>query len=253
MKIMSKHAVLLMALAASTVNAADLDDVLASSEKKVKASKASQVKIDSMAEKTQDIVSEYRQTSKLVDDLKVYNRKLEIQIENQNKRLQQIETSIADVQVIQRQITPLIERMIDSLEEFIALDMPFHMEDRKNSIVMLRNNLDRPDLSTAEKFRQVLEVYKIENEYGRKVDSYKDKIDIDGVEREVSMLRIGRIALLYQTSDLEKVGMWDQASRSWVALNPSDYRNAIRKGIRIATNKATTDILELPIAVTESN
>ena len=83
-------------------------------------------------------------------------------------------------------------------------------------IAFLRANLDRSDVSIAEKFRQVLEAYKIENEYGRKIDAYKGSIEIEGVERDVNFLRVGRISFLYQTTDTEMSGAWDQASRSWV-------------------------------------
>lgn len=232
--------------------AADLDDVLTSSEKKVTAAQQSQQKIDNLADKTTELFEEYRATGKVVEDLKVYNRKLEIQIDKQQQRLQQIEKSIAEVQVMQRQITPLIERMIDSLEQFVSLDIPFHKAEREQRIAFLRSNFDKPELSVAEKFRQVLEAYKIENEYGRKIDSYSDVITIDGTEREVTMFRVGRIALLYQTSDMAQAGMWDQQNRKWQPLDADEYRDAIRGGIRIANKQASTNILEVPVPAAEA-
>ena len=239
-------------MAMATVQAASLDDVNKSNARKTSAAQGSQKKIDGLAEKESDLVVDFRQTSKLVDDLKVYNSKLNIQIDKQQQRLLHIEKSIADVQVIQRQITPLITRMIDSLEQFVALDMPFHQQERAQRIQFLRANLDRPDLTVAEKFRQVLEAYKIENEYGRKLDSYSDKLAIDGVERDVPMLLVGRIALLYQTADLQHTGMWDKKAGEFIALDASDYRNAVRKGTRMANKQANTNILELPIAAPEA-
>ena len=232
--------------------AADLDDVLKSSEQKLQAAQSSQQKIDGLAEKTQDIVEDYREASKIVDDLKVYNRKLEIQIDKQSQKIQRIEQSIANVKVIQRQIMPQIIKMVDALEDFIKLDVPFHQQEREQRIGFLRANIDRPDLSVAEKFRQVLEAYKIENEYGRKIDTYIATVPIAGVEREVSILRVGRIALLYQTSDKEHSGMWDGQSRQWVALDQGEYQEAIRKGLRIAKKQASIDILELPVAAPEA-
>ena len=239
-------------LAMATAQAASLDDVNKSNARKTAAAQGSQKKIDALADNKVDIVADYRQTAKLVDDLKVYNTKLGIQIDNQQQRLQHIEKSIADVQVIQRQITPLITRMIDSLEQFIALDMPFHEQERAQRIAFLRSNLDRPDLSVAEKFRQVLEAYKIENEYGRKIDSYSSKVTIEGVERDVTLLRVGRIALLYQTADLQHTGMWDKKAGEFIALEASDYRDAVRKATRIANKQANINILELPIAAPEA-
>ena len=162
--------------AALSGHAADLDDINKSSEKKTKAAQQSQQRIDAIADKTRNIVSEYRTTSKLVEDLKIYNRKLEIQIDNQRQRLKKIENAIADVKVIQRQIPPLLEKMINTLDQFVVLDMPFHKEERIERVGFLRSNLERADISSAEKFRQVLEAYKIENEYGRKIDTYTDTV-----------------------------------------------------------------------------
>jgi hypothetical protein len=184
--------------------------------------------------------------------LKVYNTRLQKQIDNQTARITEIDGSIDQVTVISRQITPLIIRMIDGLEKFVELDVPFHQEERQKRIASLRANLDRSDLSVAEKFRQVLDAYKIENEYGRKIDAYKGNVDIDGVERDVNFLRVGRIALLYQTTDTEVSGAWDQASRSWVALDRGEYRNAIMKGLRIARKEASIDLMSIPVAAPEA-
>ena len=126
-------------------------------------------------------------------------------------------------------------------------------EGIRDDIEFLRANLDRSDVSVAEKFRQVLEAYKIENEYGRKIDAYKGSVEIDGTERDVNFFRVGRIALLYQTTDTEISGAWDQASRSWVPLDRGEFRNAIMKGLRIARKEASIDLMNLPVAAPEAN
>ena len=115
----------------------------------------------------------------------------------------------------------------------------------------MRGILDRSDVSVAEKFRQVLEAYKIENEFGRKIEAYKGSVPIDGVERDVNFFRVGRVALLYQTTDSEVSGAWDNNKREWVELSSGAYRSAIQKGLRIARKEASIDLLTLPIASPE--
>ena len=80
--------------------------------------------------------------------------------------------------------------------------------------------LDKSNQTVAENFRQVLEVYKIENEYGRKIEAYDASIDFngDGQERKVDIFRVGRIALLYKTEDGKEVGRWNNETRSWEEL-----------------------------------
>jgi hypothetical protein len=238
--------------AVAAVQASTLDSVLAVSKSKNDAARNSQAKIDKLADETRDLLSDYKTVNKQVDGLKVYNARLQKQIDNQTARIAEIDASIDQVAVISRQMTPLIIRMIDGLEKFVELDVPFHLQERQQRIAFLRSNLDRSDVTVAEKFRQVLEAYKIENEYGRKIDAYKGNVDIDGVERDVSFLRVGRIALLYQTTDTELSGAWDQASRSWVPLDRGEYRNAIMKGLRIARKEASIDLMSIPVAAPEA-
>jgi len=242
-----------LAGAVAAVHASTLDSVLKVGEEKNKAARESQAKIDRLADETRDLLSDYKTVTKQIDGLKVYNARLQRQIDNQLLRIGEIDESIDQVTVISRQMTPLTIRMIDSLETFIELDVPFHLEERMERIAFLRANLDRSDVSVAEKFRQVLEAYKIENEYGRKIDSYKGSIEIDGVERDVNFLRVGRISFLYQTTDTEMSGAWDQASRSWVPLSRGEYRNAIMKGLRIANKEASIELMNLPVAAPEAN
>ena len=234
------------------MQASTLDSVLEVGKSKNNAARKSQVKIDRLADETRDLLSDYKTVVKQVDGLKVYNARLQKQIDNQVLRITEIDESIDQSTIISRQMTPLVIRMIDGLQKFVELDVPFHMDERQQRIAFLRSNLDRSDVTVAEKFRQVLEAYKIENEYGRKIDAYKGSVEIDNVERDVNFFRVGRIALLYQTTDTEISGAWDQSSRSWVPLDRGEYRNAIMKGLRIARKEASIDLINLPVAAPEA-
>ena len=229
-----------------------VDAVLKVGQAKTEAAQKSQKQVDSLANETGDLLQDYKTVMKQVDGLRVYNARLEKQIANQLKRIGDIENSIDQVTVIQRQVTPLVIRMIDGLEQFVKLDVPFLLEERNERIAFLRANVDRSDLSVAEKFRQVLEAYKIENEFGRKVTAYKGSLQIEGVERDVNFFQVGRIALLYQTTDTETSGAWDQEAGDFVKLDKSEYRTAIMKGLRVARKEASIDILKLPISAPEA-
>lgn len=236
----------------TAAQASTLDSILAVGTTKNVAAKKSQVKIDRLADETRDLLGDYKTVVKQVDGLKVYNGRLQRQIDNQEKRVLEIDNSISQVTVIQRQMTPLVIRMIDGLEQFVELDVPFAKEERVQRIGFLRDNLDRADVSVAEKFRGVLEAYNIELQYGRGMDTYRGNIDLGGTEREVDFLRVGRIALVYQTTDGAVSGAWDKSARVWVDLPSGDYDGAIRKGIRIAKKQATIELLNMPVPAPEA-
>ena len=189
---------------------------------------------------------------KQIDGLKVYNARLQRQIDNQLRRIAEIDESIDQVTIIQRQMTPLVIRMIDGLEQFVEMDIPFNLEERRERIEFLRTNVDRSDLTVAEKFRQVLEAYNIELQYGRGFETYTSTIDLGNGERDVDFLRIGRIALVYQSTDGAEAGVWNNETRSWESLDPAEYAVAIRKGVRIAKKQATIDLLNMPVSAPEA-
>jgi hypothetical protein len=242
-----------LGFSAAAVQATALDSILAVGESKNDAARNSQLKIDRLADETRDLLSDYKTVTKQVDGLKVYNTRLQRQIDNQVARIATIEENIDNSTVIARQMTPLVIRMLDGLETFVELDVPFEEKERLKRVQDLRSSLDRADVSVAEKFRAVLEAYNIELQYGRGIDTYRGSIDIDGNEREVDFLQVGRIALAYQTTDGALSGAWDNTTRSWVELPSGDYNSAIRKGIRIAKKQASFELLKMPIAAPEAN
>ena len=77
-------------------------------------------------------------------------------------------------------------------------------------------------------------------------EAYADTIELDGVKRQVDMLKWGRVALVFQTPDGEVTGVWDNNSREWVTLDDS-YRRGVRDGLRIARKTQTADLVLLPV------
>ncbi len=227
-----------------------VDQLVAAENRRIQQAQAAQDQIDGIVTETRSLAEEFRAVVKEIDGLKVYNTLLDRQIEDQEQELRNLRTSIDQVQVIERQILPLLTRMIDGLERFVDLDVPFLLAERTERVDSLTALLGRADVTAAEKFRVVMEAWQIENDYARTIFSYTDELTIDGTTREVDVLQIGRVALLYQTPDGAQSGAWDQRARQWVAVG-SEFRNPIRLGIRLARNQVAPDLLLLPIAPPE--
>jgi len=251
LKVMALSAVLSTGAFVGAAYAADVDDVLKAGSDKVAASKSSQQKIDKIADQTYDLLNDFKSVNKQIEGLRVYNAQLDNQLKNQLQSMADLKESIENATIMERQITPLTMKMIESLGQFVALDVPFQLEERQARIEKLKDNMERSDLSTAEKFRQVLEAYKIEGEFGSKIETYKATLPVNGADREMNVLRVGRIALVAQSTSQDATIGWDQASQSWVDLG-SDYRSAVATGIKVAKKQASIEILKLPIAAPEA-
>ena len=208
----------------------------------------SQKRIDATAGDTEKLVSRYRRELKVIDGLKVYNALLQKQVDDQNQEKQTIAESIDEIAVVERQIFPLMLRMANALEQFVELDRPFHMEERRKRAADLKEYIGDASISAAEKLRLVLEAYRIETSYGSDLDEYSEVLEINGQERPVNILRFGRLVLVYQTDDGKENGVWDQEARQWKPLESAEYRNYIRQGLKIARKQLPPDIFILPVS-----
>ncbi len=228
-----------------------VNEIIQGEEARIQQNANSQKKIDRLSDQAADLLAEYKSVAKIVDGLIVYNDLLQKQLDNQNTEIANLEKSIQDVSLIERQIIPLMVRMIDSLDEFVKLDIPFLPQERHQRIQRLKAMMERSDVTTAEKFRRVMEAFQIENDYGRTLEAYKGSVKIDGKDREVDFLRIGRTALVYQSINREHTGMWNRKTRRWEALPAETYRNQVTRGLRVARKQVAPDLLMMPIPAAE--
>ncbi|KGK01723.1 DUF3450 domain-containing protein [Pseudoalteromonas sp. ND6B] len=236
--------------ASAAVHANDLNTVIDKSSEINNLAAQSQTKIDKIADSMQGRLQQFKTLNKEIDGLAVYNAQLTKQLNNQIEEMESLNLSMDQVSIIERQITPLMLRMITGLEQFVALDVPFLKQERKQRLESLNAMMERADISSSEKFRRVLEAYQVEVDYGRTIEAYTALLDVDNKEREVDFLRIGRLELIYLTRDGKQAGSWDQQSHSFVAL-PDSTISQINKGLRIARKQLAPDMLTLPIHAAE--
>ncbi len=228
--------------------AATIQEITDAGEARTEAAAADQQRVDQVASQIDALVVEFQTEAKVVDGLVVYNSLLQRQIDNQEAEMAALSESIDNVALIERQIVPLMTRMLDALDSFVQLDTPFLLDERTARIERLRNMMERSDVSAAEKLRQILEAYSIENDYGRTIEAYKGSLDVDGRTQEVDFLRIGRVSLTYQTVGGGTTGGWDNNERQWVELPPETFKTQVAEGLRIARKQVAPDMLVVPVA-----
>ena len=235
----------LVAISGGVLAQQSVDQVLKAEDHRLQLAQESQERINKVVDATRSLEDDYRAINKEIDGLKVYNRLMKAQVDGQAATLQDISLSMDQVDVINRQIFPLMERMIDGLEQSIKLDVPFLMDERTKRIDDLKAIMERSDVSVAEKFRKVLEAYQIENDYGSSGEYYTQSLTLDGATRSYNMLRIGRVALFFQSDDYKITGRWDNDKRQWVIDNSA--RNEVRKGLRMAKQLIAPELIVVPV------
>ena len=237
---------MLSMLAVSTGTAQQLDEPI---EKRVEANVGgaeSQKRVETIADATDSLISEFRLTNKKIESPNIFNRQLSEVIISQNEELASLQRQIDSVEEVGRAVTPLMLKMIDSLGRFVELDVPFLPDERKARVDGLRVLMRRSDVADAERYRRILEAYQVENDFGRTIEAYAGTVDKDGADVPVDFLRVGRIGLLYQTRDKSEVGAWNHKEKVFRALD-SGYSNWVAEGLRVAKKQSAPQLIRIPL------
>ncbi|MES3006400.1 MAG: DUF3450 domain-containing protein [Pseudomonadota bacterium] len=237
---------------AAEVDTSIIDQALNIIDQQNQAAAQSQENVTRLSNSTSTLFEEFKLENDNLEAMLVLNAGLRKQISIQEENIATIQQSITDVAVVTQEMPMLINKMLTSIEQFVELDVPFQLEERRSRLQFARDAVDSPDVSVAEKFRQILVLYQVENNYGRTYETYATTLNVDGTDRDVDMMRVGRIALVYQTKDRTMTGAWDQQSRSWVTLDAAQYRTAVQRAIGVTSGLSSPAILDLPIVAPES-
>lgn len=219
-------------------------DTIASSQKQ---GQQSQQRVNTLDDKTQTLLGEYRQVKADTDQLALYNAQMERIVANQDEELSSLDRQIEEIENTERGILPLMSRMVDNLEQFVTLDVPFLPQERRSRIALLRDLLVRADVTLSEKFRRVLEAYQVELDYGRNIEAYRDQQD----QVTYDFLRIGRTALYRLSNDGQQAWIWHPTQNDWLSLDDS-YLRGLRKALKVAQQVAAPELLNLPLPTPHS-
>jgi hypothetical protein len=206
---------------------------------------ASQQRIDELSDETREALLQYRQYLTEAQTLREYTEQLAAQVESQRGEIDFVQRQLVEIEDTARVVLPLMQKMLDALDRFVGLDVPFQLEERLERIRTLKETMGRADVTISEKYRRIVEAYQIEIEYGSTLEAYQGELGEEAGARTVRFLRIGRVALLYQTLDGKETGYWDAGQRKWV--EDDSYRSAVRRGFEVADKVGAPDLLLAPI------
>jgi hypothetical protein len=226
---------------AGATQAAKLGDVLTASDQWLVAQVDSQKKVDGLAEERLSLADEYRNSLREADSLKLYVQQLKSQLRSQEAEKEVVRSEIREIARTNIEILPLMQDMLGTFGQFVELDTPFLIDERRERVKQLNEMMPRADVTVSEKFRRILEGYQVEIDYGKTIEGYRGKLE----GREVDFLRIGRVALMYQTADAKETGYWDREKKGWVIDNSA--AEGVKEGLKIARKQSSPDLMILPI------
>jgi seryl-tRNA synthetase len=169
------------------------------------------------------------------------------------KRVAALEESIAELVRRLEESERLEDSLVDTLnaivlrlEDWVARDIPFLMDERGGRIAYVKKELARPDLSGADKLKTVLEALQIEAGYGAAVEVDQERVPVGTDTLFVDVLRVGRVSAFWRTPDGETVGEYDRSTGTWSEL-PNKYSRPISEAMDMAARIRPVELLSLPL------
>lgn len=239
-----------LAFVGSNAVADPLEDLHKAERQIHKAGKKSQDKISNLYEQGQVLVGEYRAVVDETENLKVYNDYVAGLVKSQQADIDSLNEQIKDIEDTKKNVVPLMFKMIDTLDTFVQADIPIKREERMARVANLRANMTRADITVSERYRQVLEAYQIEKTLGSTITAWQGTLNIEGRDRTVDFVNLGRIAYIAQSLDMKNAWVWDNNTRDWKKLD-DEYLRSVTMTIRVARSQAAPALVKLPIFAAE--
>ena len=239
-----------MSLGMAHAEVDELSPALAEQANSDSAARASQERINTLADAEARDLQRFRTASQRLESLEIYNVQLQRLIDSQAREIESIVRQTEEIENIETGALPLMIKMTSTLKEIVELDIPFLTLEREQRVANLAALIDRADVTAGEKFRRIMEAYLVEVDYGRTIEAYRSELAMNGGVRTVDFLRIGRVGLYYQTLDGEESGHWNAKDRVFERLDDS-ARRPIMQGLRVARKQSPPELLSLPINVPE--
>ncbi len=234
---------LALAMPASAQTARDLSSVV---DRTITVERALQDSLDNWTAERAALEGRYRAA-------KGHVAWLQQRIELEDKRAAALDTHVRDLDRrlsestrLQAVIQDSMNAVLQRLERIVANDLPFLQDERQARLRALRAEIARPEVDSAEKLRRLLEGLLVEAQYGGTVEVSQEPILIDGSQKYVDMLRLGRLALFWRTPDGTQIGTWDPVTQSHVTMSDGHARS-LKRAMEMATRMRPVQLLSLPL------
>ncbi|PIE74808.1 MAG: hypothetical protein CSA18_03230 [Deltaproteobacteria bacterium] len=146
---------------------------------------------------------------------------------------------------IESELNSFLQGIIKKLEFFVKNDLPFHKEERLAKIDKVRDEILLEESSPGDKFRRVFELLKSEVNFGRTIEVYNTEIDLGNEEKNVDILRIGRVSLFFLSPDKKIGGKYNPHEKKWAEVS-SKMKKDIDKGILVVKGERPAELVKLP-------
>ncbi len=201
---------------------------------------------DLWAQEKETLQVRYRAARTQVEELEKRKETLVKRDAALQEQIAELARSIAESERLEAGLQAVMDETLARLDTFVREDLPFLPEERRLRNASLRETLAHTDTTPADKLRRLLEALQVETEYGDTVETYQQRIEVDGEPVFADIFRLGRLSVFWMTPDGERVGEFDRVADQWVEL-PETYRKSIRMAVEMAAKQRPVELIRLPL------
>ncbi|MGF1462121.1 MAG: DUF3450 domain-containing protein [Maricaulaceae bacterium] len=204
-----------------------------------------QERIDGLDDEADALARQYRAVLQQIERVRLNVDQQRVFLQSQQNEIESLIGQIDRVEEVESGLLPMMQEMVERLGQIIDADLPFLVDERADRFERVQDALDDPDQTPAERYRQIVNAFQIEESYGRQVTAYDEKVTVGGETLDVEILRVGRVSMIYRDRQSGDMGIYNKGSQSWDPLDGS-YRLDIQKALRIAKELTTPDVFLAP-------
>lgn len=174
-------------------------------------------------------------------------QRLRKQVVLMQERVTESKRRVAEVERIRLEMRGFLDETFSRLQRQVNYELlPFLIDERQVRLSRLEELLLEDSVSTAEKFRRLMETLQIETDYGRSMEVVREPIWLGQELLMMDVLRIGRLSLFSRTPDGTHIAVFDQLTGGWQKL-PESYDRSLRQAIEVANKTRPVEIVHLPL------
>jgi len=201
---------------------------------------------DEWAEEKAGLVQRYRAASASVAWLAERRDEEAARVRALDDRVAELQRRLGEADRLEGSMQDTLMVIFHRLEESVAGSLPFLAAERGRRLTWVSEELVRPDVTSAEKLRRLLEAMQVEAGYASTVEVYQDMLIVGGEEIHADVLRLGRVALFWRTPDGARVGHFDSSAGQWVEL-PGSQKRRIGLAMEMAARMRPIELIDLPL------
>lgn len=159
--------------------------------------------------------------------------------------VEQLEALLTERQQAAADLIPLMEAMLDLLEDSVRADLPIRRDERLAAIDSARKGLTDTALTSADRFAAVLSLYRDERRLGETINLNAGAVMVGTPPTQRRLLQFGRVALFAVSDDRSACALYQRDAATWVALP----RDQCAQLTMVTDETALSQLANLPTSV----